>query len=53
MKYLNALAWIIAIVTVAAAAAYRDEIAWAWKNRATIKQAADTAASLQEAGILK
>lgn len=48
MKYLNGVAWVVTVVVVAATLAYWDEITWCWKNRATIKQVADVAGSIDQ-----
>jgi len=48
MKYLNGIAWIVTVVVVAATIAYWDEIQWCWKNRATIKTAADVGSGIEQ-----
>jgi hypothetical protein len=53
MKYVNGLAWVIAILAVGAIAAHWSQIQWYLANKTTVDQAVETADALKQTGVLK
>jgi len=53
VKYLNGIAWVIAILAVGAVAAKWSQIQWYFRNKATVDQAVAAGDILTQLGVTK